>query len=285
MPKPQPTRDQLIASMKHLAERLGHAPSRSEFKSETGVNEWTYTKYFEDYRDFVRCAGLEPDTSNIRIDDEDLLRDWGELVRKLRHIPTRNVYRRQGCYSADVFDKHFGSWSRVPTFFRRLADGKPEWVEVLALLPVERAATVVVPTQPGSDVNGSDTANLPKGRELTNRPTYGNRMDFRGLGHEPVNEQGVVFLFGMVARELGYMVEAVQTGFPDCEAKRQVRAGKWQRVAIEFEFESRNYQDHGHPVSGCDVIVCWRHNWPECPEQIEVLELASRIRTLAEDDE
>jgi hypothetical protein len=89
----------------------------------------------------------------------------------------------------------------------------------------------------------------------------------------------------MVARELGCHVEAVQTGYPDCEAKRQVGAGKWQRVRIEFEFESRNFRDHGHPANGCDVIVCWRHNWGDCPAILEVLELSSIIPTLAASDD
>jgi hypothetical protein len=83
----------------------------------------------------------------------------------------------------------------------------------------------------------------------------------------------------MIAGEIGYFVEAVQTGFPDCEAKRQVSNGKWQRVRIEFEFESRNFRDHGHDSNGCDVIICWRHNWPECP--LEVVELQSMLKTLA----
>jgi hypothetical protein len=26
-----------------------------------------------------------------------------------------------------------------------------------------------------------------------------------------------------------------------------------------------------HDLKGCDMIVCWEHNWPECP--LEVLEL------------
>lgn len=94
-----------------------------------------------------------------------------------------------------------------------------------------------------------------------------------------------MFLFGMVARELGYLVEAVQAGFPDCEAKRQVEAGKWQRVRIEFEYESRNFRDHGHPPAGCDVIVCWRHNWPECPPELEVVELRSVMATLSGSEE
>jgi hypothetical protein len=105
-------------------------------------------------------------------------------------------------------------------------------------------------------------------------------MDFRGLRHEPVNEQGVVLLFGMVAKELGYTVEAVQSGFPDCEAKRQIAPQRWQRVHLEFEFESRNFRDHGHSATGCDVIVCWRHNWPDHPQHLEILELSSLIKSL-----
>jgi hypothetical protein len=100
-----------------------------------------------------------------------------------------------------------------------------------------------------------------------------------------VNEEGVVFLFGMVAKELGYMVEALQAGFPDCEAKRQVGPNKWQRVRIEFEFESRNFRDHGHPDEGCDVIICWRHNWHECPTHIEVVALETVIQSLAKSED
>ena len=124
-----------------------------------------------------------------------------------------------------------------------------------------------------------------KHSKLSARPTYGNPIDFRGLRHEPVTEQGVVFLFGMVAKELGYMVEAVQTGFPDCEAKRQIGPDKWQRVRIEFEFESRNFRDHGHACDGCDVIVCWRHNWPEIPDHLEVVELSTVIRLLSKGED
>src|SRR5437879_13540817 len=132
-------------------------------------------------------------------------------------------------------------------------------------------------------INNSPSAPPPRETchaRLRERPIYGNPTQFRGLRHEPMNEQGVVLLFGMLAKDLGYVIEAVQKGFPDCEAMRQITPERWQRVHIEFEFESRNFRDHGHPASGCDVIVCWRHNWDECPEGIEVVELSSVIRSL-----
>lgn len=131
----------------------------------------------------------------------------------------------------------------------------------------------------------STAQQTPPAREPTvpkdqDGPMYGNPIDFRGLRHEPVNEIGVVFLFGMVAGELGFLVEAVQAGFPDCEAKRKVGTDKWKRVRIEFEYESRNFRGHRHPPDGCDVIVCWRHNWPECPRNLDVVELRTVIGTL-----
>jgi hypothetical protein len=59
------------------------------------------------------------------------------------------------------------------------------------------------------------------------------------LGLAPTNEMGVVFLFGTLAKELGFMVIRLQSGFPDCEAFREVEPGRWQWVRIEFEYESR----------------------------------------------
>ena len=101
----------------------------------------------------------------------------------------------------------------------------------------------------------------------------GEPFDRSPMTNAPVNELGVMVLFGMVAAGLGLQVESVQGKFPDCVAKRRVAPGKWQYLRIEFEYESKNFKLHGHDPKGCDMIVCWRHNWKECPESIEVVEL------------
>jgi hypothetical protein len=88
----------------------------------------------------------------------------------------------------------------------------------------------------------------------------------------PTNEQEVVCLFGSVARRLGFVILRLQTQYPDGEALREIEPGRWQRVRIEFEYESRNFLHHGHNADRCHLIVCWRHNWPECP--VEVIELS-----------
>ncbi|MGC2697726.1 MAG: hypothetical protein WA738_18205 [Candidatus Angelobacter sp.] len=70
----------------------------------------------------------------------------------------------------------------------------------------------------------------------------------------------------------------IQTEYPDCEATRKVDHERCQQVRIEFEYESRNFLVHLHRVEDCDLIVCWKHNWPECP--LEVLELKEALRKI-----
>jgi hypothetical protein len=109
---------------------------------------------------------------------------------------------------------------------------------------------------------------------------FGEPLDFRGLRYAPINEQGVVYIFGMISRELGFLVESIRTDYPDCEGKRCVDAKRqrWEHVLIEFEYQSSNFRAHGHNPEVCDIIVCWIHDWQDCP--IEVLELCSEIKRL-----
>jgi hypothetical protein len=101
-----------------------------------------------------------------------------------------------------------------------------------------------------------------------------------GLVYGPCNEEGVVFLFAKLHQRLSQsiLVEAVQKGFPDARGRRRTARG-WEPVTIEFEYRSSSYKTHGHPLEGCDVIVCWEHDWPECP--LEVIELKKELARLS----
>ena len=339
--KPPPDKQRILDSIAAIASRTGRAPSRSQFLALSGISEHQISRFFPTWNEAVRAAGLIPHTINQRLEDRELLGDWAFVVRTKGKIPSRRAYPHLGQYDPSTFER-FGPWSKLPEVFRKFAEGKPEWADVLALLPAQNparpepvgarfsaspahqkpassslpatppkrspkrpsAASISMP-RPASDPEvarallpvqvsppNNDPAPNPQSPSLPaptklryaplrGRPSYGQPLDFRGLRHEPINELGVVLLFGLVAKELGYIVESVQSGFPDCEAKRQIAPQRWQRVHIEFEFESRNFRDHGHPLTGCDVIVCWRHNWPDSPPQIEVLELSSVIQSLS----
>ena len=110
--------------------------------------------------------------------------------------------------------------------------------------------------------------------------TYGPPLTLSPLTYGPTCEGGVLFLFGALAPKLGFAVERIQGAFPDCEAMREMKPGQWQRVRIEFEFESRNFLSHGHPADGCEIIVCWNDNWEGCP--LEVIELRTVMERLKE---
>jgi hypothetical protein len=96
---------------------------------------------------------------------------------------------------------------------------------------------------------------------------------------DAVAENAVLFLFGAMANDLGFKVRRMQAAFPDCLAVRRVGENQWEDVKIELELMSRNFAAHGHDPKGCDLIVCWEHNWPECP--LEVVELRKEIARIA----
>jgi hypothetical protein len=109
------------------------------------------------------------------------------------------------------------------------------------------------------------------------RRVFGSRLDFRSLACAPTNELGVVYLFGVLHDAFGFKIESIRAGFPDCIARRQLSKDRWEEVRIEFEFKSKSFLAHKHNLDGADVIVCWEHNWPECPDHIEVIELSSQL--------
>ena len=110
---------------------------------------------------------------------------------------------------------------------------------------------------------------------------YGDPIQFRGVRHAPADVGGVIFLFGMVARELGFTVEAMSSGFPRCEAMRQLAPGKWARLRIEFELKSRDFRETGRNPAACDLLVCWDDTWPDRPASLDVLSLSQVLPTLA----
>jgi len=112
---------------------------------------------------------------------------------------------------------------------------------------------------------------------MREKSIVGDLINFRGLVYSPVNENGVIFLFGQVMEDLNMYIEEIKTGFPDCIGRRFTGRG-WEKVFIEFEYRSSHFQEHGHDPSECDLIVCWEHDWSECP--IEVIELRDIIKGL-----
>ena len=266
------TPESLVASLQQVADQLDKkSVSRSEFIRETGISEWHILKHFDSWNDFVTAADLQP-TDVSRIDDTELLEAMLEAFLQEGRVTTRTRFRKACRYSDYVYAKRWGTWDSILLEFGRWAKQYHPDFPYFGELPETQHSPPPVPAETTSTEFASW---VPSGDRL-----YGPVLNFRGLQHAPINEQGVVLLFGMVALEFGFMVESVATGFPDCEAKRRVsrKGDMWERVHIEFEYQSRNFRDHGHDPAQCDLIVCWEDNWPECP--VEVLELSSAIEAL-----
>ena len=112
---------------------------------------------------------------------------------------------------------------------------------------------------------------------MKERSIVGDLINFRGLVYSPTNENGVIFLFGKVMEDLNMYIEEIKPGFPDCIGRRFTGKG-WERVYIEFEYKSSNFDLHKHDPKDCDIIVCWEHDWNQCP--LEVIELGEIIKSL-----
>jgi len=290
------SREEIIAAVQKCARELGRTPTRAELKKITGISLGQVKRLFRGMTFALRAAGLNPGGRGHLIPTEDLLLDWARVARKMGKLPAMNRYQQAGRCTHVPFIRRYGSWVVVPEAFERFAREKHiegKWKDVLAMVAArkesglrKRVMRVVDETAFDNPVSGEvsnaqDAAQMKlrysRRNFLRDRAVAGPPLDLDVLAHEPANELGVVYFFGTQAQRLGFRVLTFQAVFPDCEAMREVHKGKWQRVRIEFEYESRNFKKHGHKRDGCDVIVCWRHNWPECPKSIEVVELCKIV--------
>lgn len=107
-------------------------------------------------------------------------------------------------------------------------------------------------------------------------------IQFRGLSFAPEDRVGVIYLFGMIAYELGFTIESIRSEFPHAEGTRmtspEVPSAPQERVRIAFELKSTDFKTRKRDDARCNLLVCWSHNWEDCP--LEVLELKSTIKIL-----
>jgi len=265
------SKEEVIAIIQQCAKDIGHVPSLLELLKISPVRRHAIRKNFVSYREALVQSGLERQ-GTYRLDLGSLFIDWAGVVRELGKIPTLGEYEIHAKYSCRPLLRHYGGWGNVPAGMLEYARGEEletDWKDVLDVVAdyVENA-----PGKPGSTRRTASRFTRPK--RTIEGPVYGPPMMTAGpLVYAPTNEAGVMVLFGAVAREQGFAITRVQAAFPDCEAMREIEPEKWQPQKLEFEYESRNFLLHLHPVDGCDGIVCWKHNWPECP--LEVLELST----------
>jgi hypothetical protein len=283
------TKEEIVKAIRLCAKKLHRNPNLRELRAMAGVQTKHVYKRLGSLSKALQAAGLEGIGPGFSPAEETVLRDWASVARKLKKLPSILEYERAGRFSGKPFQRLYGSWAATPEGFCKFA-GKPgrrgQWRDVLEMIAGGQApgSAGTMRTAIGTKAAAGPATQekdhgwkkmFRKGGILRDRPVYGRPLPWPELAHAPVNELGVVFVFGMMARRLGFIVHRLQAGFPDCIAMREVAPGIWQRVRIEFEFESRNFLKHKHRRDKCDVIVCWKHNWKDCP--LDVVELGREI--------
>jgi len=228
----------LLFVLHALAIWTGFAPSEREYKRVV-PSDRTLRKYFGRYSGLVQHGGYKTARDRIR------------LV---------GAQRRNAIWEAE----------RAERAARALAKAKKS---APAAASASKASIVERSFVEGPALEGI----LPRAGQAKLPPemVYGDRLHNCGMAHAPVNEQGVVLLFGMLAKELNFEIEMVRTAYPDCEAKRQGKDGKWRKVLIEFEFATSRFD---HDPEGCDLIVCWEDD--RNTTGLEVLELKKYMAQL-----
>jgi hypothetical protein len=283
------TKEEIVKAIRVCAKKLRRNPNLRELRAMAGVPAKHVYKRLGSLRKGLQAAGLEGIGPGFSPAEETVLRDWAMVARKLKKLPSILEYKRAGRFSGKPFQRLYGSWAGTADGFCKFASKhqmERQWGDVLEMIADAQVPSTLTTSRNAAGMNGTAgpaveekdhgwKKRFRKGGILRDRPVYGRPLLWPELAHEPTNELGVVFVFGMMARRLGFVVHRLQAGFPDCIAMREVAPGVWQRVRIEFEFESRNFLKHKHRKDKCDVIVCWKHNWKDCP--MDVVELGKEI--------
>lgn len=257
----------LLEKIKSVAQSLNkNCLSMEEFTQISGISQRPIYRIFGSWENLLQKAGLNKVEKHMsKILDEELFEEYFRIYKELDRLP---LYRdlKKSKYSKGSFENRFNGFSE----FKKRA----------ILFGISKG---ILEADIANDSNFNDSkTKKEKGfiyEKLDDRPVLGERIDFRGLRHAPVNELGVVFLFGIIAYELGFEVESVQAGFPDCLAKRKIKGDRWQSVRIEFEYKASNFLLHKHSLDGCDLIICWENDWLNSPiEIISIKEIISKSK-------
>jgi hypothetical protein len=266
-------KERLVGLIRECAETLGRAPTQFELSRMTEITRYMVQKYFGPYAQAMSECGLEFFGAGVKQPIGTLFEDWARVTRELGRAPKVLEYSMRSRFSVRPLTRRFGSWNAATDALLKYAkeNGRESELGIIG----ENGQTTGATGTGGctgvctSGLTACSTAEL-------NRLPYGESLNPFPMAHAPTNETGVVFAFGMLARELGFVILSMQAAYPDCIALRWMGENSWRRLRIEIEFQSMNFVKHRHDLAGCDLIVCWEDNWPECP--VEVVELRKVVK-------
>lgn len=266
------TCEQCVEDLRRVAARLGRRYlTAREFTRLGRFSAARVVRVFRSWHAALQAAGLQPSPNFKReVPLPTLAADFLRAAIDLGRVPSLVQLTRRSQHVSHTFSGRHGGYNEfkrqaIEHLFSQQAKMPPAIREILEAEHIRVAR------------------DKPRKEELPNASPHrqGRTLGFRAFAFAPTTEHDVVQLFGAVAAELGFEILGNRSSFPDCEARRLSVGGRENFVAclIEYEFASSEFRRHKHPPAGCDLVVCWKHDWPGCP--VEVLELQTEIRRLS----
>ncbi len=295
------SRPAIIHAAKALARTTRGRLTLAHLHRKTGIAAASVYYWFpQGWFHVLKEAGLADRASrNQPVSLHSLMLEFHRVASRLRRLPTRREFRTHSRRSISAYQLRIGSHAEVLQAYDK-------WLRTRGLPspPCHRLRGPTSPSPstrptPAQSVRSAPDPLYPSPAHLLTcspaqsslptsarhhkhsvRRAYGRPLALRGIAHEPMNESGVVHLAGILWQELGLIVIRMREQFPDCEAWRRLRGTPeaWQRIRVEFEFRSTGFKEHRRKAAECDLVICWEHNWDDCP--VEVIELKRLVRTL-----
>ena len=266
------TLDECVVELKRVAALLGQGYlTTDDFDQVATFSSYRVSKARGSWHKALEEADLEVSPNHKReCSTEELASVFLNAVSELGKIPSLVQLARRSRYAPATLSQNRGGYK---AFKRLILDHLLASDQLLS----DEAKIILVQEQ----LQLAETVFDEKPAEYTKPAHYqGRTLNFRAFAYAPTSEHDVVQMFGAIAHEIGFEIVGNRSAFPDCEARRRVSASRerYEKCLIEYEFSSSDYRKHKHSVTGCDLIVCWKHDWGDCP--IEVLELESEIKRL-----
>ena len=185
-----------------------------------------------------------------------------------------DVLALQSCGLADVKNqtaKKYMNSTGAATFGKFVIVGRSRWSQFKKKM---KQVCLELNLKPPSYVLGKEEEEQIGEEE----EFYGEPMPLGVMNYAPTNEFGVVAVFVTYRKELGFpILEIIRPQFPDAVVLEKF-GDRYVRRYVEFEFKSSGYKKHLKERKKCHYVVCWKHNWKDCP--VKVVELRKEIKKI-----
>lgn len=134
-----------------LRDKLGRKPSSPDFYKTYNIHSRSLGTVFGS-NPFTKLTRECGDIPNIfrkpKTPLEDILKQWGNLARDLKKIPTGYDwgYKKYRPSVQGICQSHKLKWSDIPNKFLEYAFAKPEWEDVIKLIPYKKEVTTETST-------------------------------------------------------------------------------------------------------------------------------------------